>query len=398
MCDMDIFEKCYSWTKAKEVMAKGLYPYFREIESGQDTEVYIHGKKMLMLGSNSYMGLTNHPEVKQAAIDAINKYGTGNAGSRFLNGTLDIHRKLEEKLADFLGTESALLYGTGYQTNVGVISCLVGPRDYIITDKMDHASIFDAARFSFGKTLKFKHNDMTDLERVLKSCSENGNRGKLIVVDGVFSMEGDIVKLPDVVKLAKKYEARLLVDDAHGTGVLGKNGRGTPTHFDLVNDVDLLVITFSKSFASLGGAVLASEKVIHYLKHHSRSLIFSASMPPPAVQAVSMAIDIIKREPERIEKLWHNTHKMKKGLVDMGFDTGISETPIIPVLIGEMEECFTFWRMLTDEGIFVNPVVPPAVPAGQCLIRTSYMATHTDEQLDRALDAFYRIGKKLNKI
>ncbi len=394
---MDIFHKCFSYTEAKEYIARGLYPYFREIESGQDTEVFINGKKMLMLGSNSYMGLTSHPEVKQAAVDAINKYGTGNAGSRFLNGTLDIHRKLEEKLADFIGTESALLYGTGYQANVGAIGCLVGPKDYIITDKMDHASIFDAARFSFGKTIKFKHNDMEDLERILKTCDEE-NRGRLIVVDGVFSMEGDIIKLPEVVRLAKKYHARVLVDDAHGTGVLGKRGQGTTSHFGLEADVDIIVVTFSKSFASLGGAVLAKEPIIHYLKHHSRALIFSASMPPAAVQSVSKAIDIIKREPERIDKLWHNTNKMKKGFEDMGYNTGVSETPIIPVVIGEMDDCFKFWKMLTDDGIFVNPVVPPAVPHGQCLIRTSYMATHTDEQLDRALEAFHRIGKQLGVI
>jgi len=396
---MDIFDKCFSYTEAKEVMARGLYPYFREIESGQDTEVYIHGKKMLMLGSNSYMGLTSHQEVKQAAIDAINKYGTGNAGSRFLNGTLDIHRELEEKLANFIGTESSLLYGTGYQANIGVIGCLVGQRDYIIADKMNHASIFDASRFSFGKIIKYNHNDMDDLERVLKRCDEaNSTRGKLIAVDGVFSMEGDIANLPDIVNLAQKYHARILVDDAHATGVMGPHGQGTPAHFGLEKEIDILVITFSKSFASLGGAVLASESVIHFLKHHSRALIFSASMPPPSVSAVSKAIDIIKREPERIVKLWENTHKMEKGLKEMGYDTGVSETPIIPVLIGEMEECFTFWRMLTDDGIFVNPVVPPAVPPGQCLIRTSFMATHTLDQLDRALEAFYRIGKKLNKI
>mgnify|MGYP000314279675 CR=1 FL=1 len=394
----DLFEKCFGYTEAKEVMAKGLYPYFREISSGQDTEVEINGKTMLMLGSNSYMGLTSHPEVKQAAIEAIQAYGTGNAGSRFLNGTLDIHCRLEEKLADFFGTEAALLYGTGYMTNVGVIGCLIGPRDYIITDKMDHASIIDAARFSYGKTVKFKHNDMEDLERVLKICGDDPKRGKMIVVDGVFSMEGDIVKLPELVRLAEQYEARILVDDAHATGVLGRGGRGTPSHFGLEKDVDLLVTTFSKSFASLGGCVMASEPVIHYLKHHSRALIFSASMPPPAVATVSKALDIINREPERIEKLWHNTHKMYKGLKEMGYDTGVSETPIIPVLIGEMEDCFTFWRMLTDDGIFVNPVVPPAVPPGQCLIRTSYMATHTDKQLDKALDSFYRIGKKLKII
>ncbi len=394
----DLFEKCFGYTEAKEVMAKGLYPYFREISSGQDTEVEINGKTMLMLGSNSYMGLTSHPEVKQAAIEAIQAYGTGNAGSRFLNGTLDIHCRLEEKLADFFGTEAALLYGTGYMTNVGVIGCLIGPRDYIITDKMDHASIIDAARFSYGKTVKFKHNDMEDLERVLKICGDDPKRGKMIVVDGVFSMEGDIVKLPELVRLAEQYEARILVDDAHATGVLGRGGRGTPSHFGLEKDVDLLVTTFSKSFASLGGCVMASEPVIHYLKHHSRALIFSASMPPPAVATVSKALDIINREPERIEKLWHNTHKMYKGLKEMGYDTGVSETPIIPVLIGEMEDCFTFSRMLTDDGIFVNPVVPPAVPPGQCLIRTSYMATHTDKQLDKALDSFYRIGKKLKII
>lgn len=394
----DLFTKCFDYKEAKEVMAKGLYPYFREIESGQDTEVFIDGRKMLMLGSNSYMGLTNHPDVKEAAKAAIDKYGTGNAGSRFLNGTLDIHRKLEEKLADYIGTEAALLYGTGYQTNVGVIGCLIGPRDYIITDKMDHASIFDASRFAFGKTVKFKHNDMEDLERVLKLSDEKGAQGKLIVVDGVFSMEGDIANLPDIVKLAKKYNARTLVDDAHGTGVLGPQGRGTVAHFGLEAEVDLIVITFSKSFASLGGAVLASESVIHYLKHHSRALIFSASMPPANVESVSKAVDIILNEPERIERLWEITHKMKKAFNDLGFDTGVSETPIIPVLIGEMEDCFKFWRMLTDEGIFVNPVIPPAVPHGQCLIRTSYMANHTNDQLDRSIEAFARIGRQLNII
>lgn len=376
----------------------GLYPYFREISSAQDTEVLINGKKMIMLGSNSYLGLTTHPEVKEAAIQAVAKYGTGNAGSRFLNGTLDIHQELEEKLARFTGKQAALLYGTGYMTNVGVIGGLAGPRDILFIDKMDHASIYDACRFSFAKkVVKYNHNDMADLEKKLKQF-DDPEMGKLIVSDGIFSMEGDIAKVPEMVGLAKKYNARLMLDDAHSTGVLGPMGEGTAKHFNLTDAVDLIMMTFSKSFASLGGAVCGEADVIHFLRHHSRAVIFSASMPPSAVAAVSKSLEIMQREPQRIKRLWDITHKMQKELTGMGYEIGVSETPIIPLITKEMETSFKFWRMVTDEGLFVNPVVPPAVPDGSCLIRTSYMATHTDQQLDFALEVFKKTGKTLGII
>lgn len=395
---MDFFEKCYQFTEAKKYMEMGLYPYFREISTAQDTEVYIDGKKYIMLGSNSYLGLTVNPEVKEAAIKAIEKYGTGNAGSRFLNGTLDIHRELEEKLAAFVGKQAAVLYSTGYQSNVGVIGGLASPRDIIFIDKMDHASIYDACRFSFAKkVVKYNHNDMADLEKKLK-LFENEDCGRLIATDGIFSMEGDIVKLPEMVALAEKYGARVLVDDAHSTGVLGPNGEGTARHFGLDNKVDIIMMTFSKSFASLGGAICAEEDVIHFLKHHSRSLMFSASMPPASVAAVLKSLEILKREPERIQRLWDITHKMQKEITGMGYEIGVSETPVIPILTKDVEVTFKFWRMCTDHGLFINPVVPPAVPNGSCLIRTSYMATHTDAQLDFALDVFKKTGKSLGII
>ncbi len=394
---MDFFEKCYNYTTAKDFMKMGLYPYFREISSSQDTEVTIKGSKMIMLGSNSYLGLTTHPEVKEASIKAIEKYGTGNAGSRFLNGSLDIHAQLEEKLANLLGKEAALLYGTGYQTNVGVIGGLAAPGDYIYIDKMDHASIIDACKFSYGKVVKFNHQDMDDLEKKLK-LHEKKDVGKLIVVDGVYSMEGDISNIPAISKLAKKYNARFLVDDAHSTGVLGPNGEGTAAHFGMTDEVDLITTTFSKSFASLGGVVAGSEDVIHFLKHHSRALIFSASMPPSSAAAVLKSIEIMKREPERIKRLWEITRKMQKEIKAMGYDIGVSETPIIPIFIGTMEKTFKFWKGVTDQGLFVNPVVPPAVADGSCLIRTSYMATHTDEQLDFALEVFKKTGQALGII
>lgn len=395
---MDFFEKCYGFQEAKKFMQMGLYPYFREISSAQDTEVLINGKKMIMLGSNSYLGLTTHPEVKEAAIQAVAKYGTGNAGSRFLNGTLDIHQELEEKLARFTGKQAALLYGTGYMTNVGVIGGLAGPRDILFIDKMDHASIYDACRFSFAKkVVKYNHNDMADLEKKLKQF-DDPEMGKLIVSDGIFSMEGDIAKVPEMVGLAKKYNARLMLDDAHSTGVLGPMGEGTAKHFNLTDAVDLIMMTFSKSFASLGGAVCGEADVIHFLRHHSRAVIFSASMPPSAVAAVSKSLEIMQREPQRIKRLWDITHKMQKELTGMGYEIGVSETPIIPLITKEMETSFKFWRMVTDEGLFVNPVVPPAVPDGSCLIRTSYMATHTDQQLDFALEVFKKTGKTLGII
>jgi len=389
---MDIFEKCYQYKDADEVRALGFYPYFRPISSGQDTEVYINGKKYLMLGSNSYLGLTNDPRVKEAAIKAIEKYGTGCAGSRFLNGTLEIHEELERELALFTHKEAALLFSTGFMVNQGVIAYLAGKNDVIIIDSLDHASIIEGTRLTFAKTFRFKHNDMEDLEIKLKNA---GDAGKLIVIDGIFSMEGDIAKLPEIVKLAKKYKARIMVDDAHSIGVLGKNGRGTANHFGLDDDVDLIMGTFSKSFASLGGFVAGPAKVIDYLRHNSRTLIFHASPTPASVAAAKKALEIMLTEPERIEKLWKNTRKMLKGFKEIGYDTGIAETPIIPLIIGDDMLCFKLWKELSDAGIFVNPVVHPAVPKGRALIRTSYMATHTDEQLDFALDVFDKLGKKL---
>jgi 8-amino-7-oxononanoate synthase len=393
--EADIFEKCYRFTAAKEIIDAGIYPYFRTIESAQDPQVIVGGKKMIMIGSNNYLGLTNHPKVKEAAIEALRKYGSGCAGSRFLNGTLDIHVDLETKLARFMRKQAALVFSTGFQTNLGVISALAGKDDVIFIDKMDHASIIDGCRLSFSEVKKYRHNDMEDLERLLQQYNE---KGKLIITDGVFSMEGDIVNLPGVVKLAKKYGARVMVDDAHGIGVLGKAGRGTAEHFDLEDDVDLIMGTYSKSLASIGGFIAASEEVIHYIKHIARPLIFSASPPPASVASVSAAIDIIEEEPERRERLWHNTDKMLNGFKALGFDTGQSKTPIIPLIVGDDQKAFTMARMLHDKGIFANVAVSPAVPNGRALIRTSYMATHTDEQLDRVLKAFEEVGKALGII
>ena len=391
----DLFEKCGKFTKARDLMSVGLYPYFRVVESAQEPEVIISGKRMIMVGSNNYLGLTNHPAVKEAALKAIEKYGTGCAGSRFLNGTLNIHVELEKKLAMFIRKESALVFSTGFQVNLGVISALVGKDDVVIIDKMDHASIIDGCRLSYGEVRKFRHNDMADLERVLQ---QNNGRGKLIVVDGVFSMEGDIVNLPRVVELAKAYGARLMVDDAHGIGVLGKTGRGTAEHFGLEEEVDLIMGTYSKSLASIGGFIAGSEEVIHYIKHFARSLIFSASPPPASVAAVSAAVDIIEHEPERIMRLWKNTEKMLAGFRGMGFQVGPSETPIIPIIVGDNELAFKMAMMLQEEGVFANVAVSPAVPDGKALIRTSYMATHTEEQLDRVLSAFQKVGRAVGLI
>jgi len=391
----DIFDKCRNYTTAREVMAAGLYPYFHVVESEQSPEVIVEGRKMIMLGSNNYLGLTSHPKVKEAAIEAVRKYGSGCAGTRFLNGTLDIHVKLEEKLASFFRKEAALTFSTGYQTNLGIISSLAGKHDVVVIDKLDHASIIDACRLSYAEIKKFRHNDMENLEYVLKEC---GSRGKLVVVDGVYSMEGDIAPLPDIVRICKKYGARIMVDDAHGIGVLGETGRGTVEHFGLENEVDIIMGTYSKSLASIGGFVAASEEVIHYMKHSSRPLIFSASPPPASVAAVIAALDIIDQEPERRERLWHNTNKMMKAFQQMGYDTGVAETPIIPLLMGKMERAFMMWRALNDGGVFSNPVIPPATTPGRCLIRTSYMATHTDEMLDRALEVIEKAGRQLGVI
>jgi 8-amino-7-oxononanoate synthase len=392
---IDIFEKCRKFTAARELRERGVYPFFRMIESAQEPEVVMHGRRMIMVGSNNYLGLTNHPKVKEAAIDAIKKYGTGCAGSRFLNGTLDIHVELEAKLARFMRREAALVFSTGFQVNLGVIAAIVGKDDVVVIDKMDHASIVDGCKLSYGEVKRFKHNDMADLERVL---SEHNGRGKLVVVDGVFSMEGDIIDLPETLGIIKRHGARLMVDDAHGIGVLGKSGRGTAEHFGLEQEVDLIMGTYSKSLASIGGFVAGDAEVIDYIKHFARALIFSASPPPASVAAVSAALDIIEHEPERIERLWKNTRKMLGGFKSLGFAVGPSQTPIIPIIVGEDETAFKMVMMLQEAGIFANVAVSPAVPPGKALIRTSYMATHTDEQLDRVLDVFAHVGKTLGLI
>jgi len=378
-------------------MAAGYYPYFQPIESGAANEVVIKGKKVIMIGSNNYMGLTQDPRVKEAAIKAVQKYGSGCTGSRYLNGTLDIHVELEERLAAFMKREAALVFSTGMQTNLGTISAIAGKDDLIFGDRDNHASIVDACRLSFAKLVKFRHNDMNDLERLLERFKDHPG-GKLIVVDGVFSMGGDIVNLPRLVELARRYGARVMVDDAHSTGVLGANGRGTGEHFGLEDQVDIVMSTFSKSFASIGGFIAADEDVIHYIKHMARSFIFSASPPPAAVATVLACLDIIINEPERREKLWKNVRKMKQGFQELGFNTGNSETPIIPIIIGDDMKTFLLWKRLFEDGVFTNPVVSPAVPPGMSLLRTSYMATHTDEELDIVLEKFKVHGKALGII
>ncbi len=388
-----MFEKCINFTEAEKVKSLGVYPYFRAISSGQDTEVTIDGRKMIMIGSNNYLGLTSHPKVKEAAMQAVERFGSGCTGSRFLNGTLELHEELEDRLAKFMKKEAALVFSTGFQTNLGTISTLVTRKDYVIIDRSVHASIVDACRLSYGTVLKFKHNDMADLSRVLSNCEDNA--GKLIAADGVFSMEGDIANLPEIVPLAKKYNARLLVDDAHSIGVLGEHGRGTAEHFGLEDKADLVMGTFSKSFASLGGFIAGSERVINYIKHFSRALIFSASPPPSAVATCLAALDIIENEPERRERLWQITRRMNKEYKVLGFDIGTTQTPIIPIYIGDDMKTFQFWRMLSDEGIFVNPIISPAVAPGLQLLRTSYTATHTDQQMDRVLEAFRKVGKRM---
>ncbi|OGC09019.1 8-amino-7-oxononanoate synthase [candidate division KSB1 bacterium RBG_16_48_16] len=395
----DLFSKCSTGVsaRAREVAAKGLYPYFKAIQSGADSEVIIDGKKMIMIGSNNYLGLTQDERVKKAAIEAIEKFGSGCTGSRFLNGTLSLHEELEEKLARFMNTEATLVFSTGFQTNQGAISALVGRNDLVVGDNENHASIVDGTRLSFGKALKYRHNDMNDLDKVLSINHKDGG-GILVVTDGVFSMGGDIVNLPDLVKVAQKHQARIMIDDAHAIGVLGKNGRGTAEHFGLEDQVDLVAGTFSKSFASIGGFIAGPEEVVHFVKHTSRALIFSASPPPAAVATVIACLDILQKEPERRERLWTNYHKMKKAYIQMGFNTGCSETPIIPIIIGDDEKTFGFWRLLFENGIFANPIISPAVPPGSSLIRTSYMATHTEQELDKVLGIFEKLGKKFGII
>jgi 8-amino-7-oxononanoate synthase len=388
-----LLEKVRRFQDARRVRELGLYPYFRTIDSAQDTEVMIRGKKVLMLGSNSYLGLTNHPKVKEAALEAVRKYGTGCAGSRFLNGTLDIHLRLEEELADLVQKKAVLLYSTGFQVNLGVISALVGRGDYVLGDKSNHASIVEGCRLARGEFVRFVHRDMAALERRLETLDPEA--GKLIVVDGVFSMEGDIIQLPELCRLARRSRAVLMVDDAHALGVLGKQGAGTASHFGLTDQVDLIMGTFSKSLASLGGFIAAEPDVIDYLKHYSKALMFSASMSPANVGAVLAALRIMRSEPERMERLWRNTERMKQGLISLGFDLGASETPVLPVYVREMLRTFRFCQRLEEEGVFVNPVVAPGVVPGQELIRISLMATHTDEQIDFALDKLGRIGREL---
>jgi len=388
-----LLDKVAKFTRPDELRNAGLYPYFRVIESEQDTEVTINGEKVLMFGSNSYLGLTNHPEIKKASIDAINKYGCGCAGSRFLNGTLDIHLELEEKLAEYVGKEAALVFSTGFQVNLGVIGALLGRNDYLILDELDHASILEGARLSFAKVLKFRHNNMESLEKILKNCDRN--RVKLIVVDGIFSMDGDITNLPGIAQLADKYNATIMVDDAHSLGVIGHNGSGTSSHFNLTDKTHLIMGTFSKSLASIGGFIASDNATIDFLKHNARSLIFSASIAPAATASVIAALDVIKREPERIDQLWANTNFALAELKRLGFDTGVSCTPIVPIYIRDDAKTFMLAKMLLAEGIFVNPVTSPAVAKEEALIRFSLMATHTKEQIEIAIDKIYKVAKQL---
>jgi len=374
----------------------GLYPYFRMIGSGQDPIVTMDGAQVIMLGSNNYLGLTNHPEVKEAAGRALAAYGTGTAGSRFLNGTLDIHVELEEKLAAFMRREAAVTFSTGFQVNLGVISSLIDRRDVVILDSLDHACILDGARLSYGRMLKFPHNDMGALEERLRSVGDD--RSAMIVVDGVFSMEGDLADLPGIVELKRKFGARLMVDDAHGVGVMGERGCGTAEHFGLDDDADLVMGTFSKSLAAVGGFVVGEQPVIDFIKHNARSLMFSAAPPPASVATVIKALEIIEREPERRQQLWANTEYMKAEFTGMGWDTGHSESPVIPLVVGEDLAAFKMTMRLQEEGVFANPVVSPAVPPGRAMIRTSYMATHTRDHLDRALEAFQKVGRELGVI
>lgn len=390
---LPLLEKVRNYHSADQVRAMGLYPYFRTISSAQDTEVIMNGQTVLMLGSNSYLGLTNDPRIKEATEAAVRKYGSGCAGSRFLNGTLDLHIQLEREIAQLMKKEAVLLYSTGFQVNLGVVSTIVGKDEYILADKANHASLVEGCRLSLGKTLRFGHNDMEALGRRLEQLPHEA--GKLIVADGVFSMEGDIIKLPELVRLAKKHNAAVMVDDAHGIGVLGKHGSGTASHFGLEDDVHLIMGTFSKSLASLGGFIASDAATIDYLKHNSRTLVFSASMSPANAAAVLAALKIMINEPERIAQLWKNTERMKQGLISLGFHLGDSETPILPVYVHDMLKTFQFCKRLEQEGVFVNPVVSPGVPVGDELLRVSLMATHTFAQIDRALEKFQKVGKEL---
>jgi 8-amino-7-oxononanoate synthase len=392
---VDIFEKCYGFTQAKEAIAAGIYPYFLPLTDSEGTEAIYKGRRLIMCGSNNYLGLTTHPKVRAAAEEAIRKYGTSCTGSRFLNGTLEMHEELERELAKFVNKEAALVFSTGMQTNLGTISALVSRGDVVILDKDDHASIVDGARLSWGETKRFRHSDMKDLEHVLSSIPEQ--KGKLVVVDGLYSMGGDIAPLPEIAPLCKKYGARLMVDDAHAIGVLG-GGRGTAAHYGMTEQVDIIMSTFSKSFASLGGFIAGDEPVVHFVKHFARSMIFSASIPPSNAAAALAALEVMRTEPERIQRLHEIAEYMRKSYRQLGFNTLHSTTPVIPILIGDTMKTVMVWKMLFDNGVFVNPVLSPGVPVGQELLRTSYMATHTNEQLDRVLSVFEQVGKQVGLI
>jgi len=392
---VDIFAKCSEFTAAREAIAGGYYPFFIPLDDTEGTEVVINGRRLIMIGSNNYLGLTTDPRVRQAAMDAVAKYGTSCTGSRFLNGTLKLHLELERELAEFVGKESALVFSTGYQTNLGTISALVGRGDVVITDRDDHASIIDGCRLSYGEMKRFLHNDMNSLERVLQGCDES--QGRLVVVDGLYSMGGDIAPLPEIVALCKRYGARLMVDDAHAMGVLG-DGRGTAAHFGLTKEVDLTMGTFSKSFASLGGFIAGDDDVVHYIQHMGRSMIFSASAPAANVAAAAAALKVMKEEPERRTRLLAIAARMRSEYTRMGFNIGQSQSPIIPIYINNDEATLAIWKALFEAGVYTNPVLPPGVPPGKSLLRTSYMATHTDAQMDRVLETFNSVGKKLGII
>ena len=393
---VDLFEKCRSYTAADEARARGIYPYFLEVESATDTRSIVSGRKVIMVGSNNYLGLTTHPKVKEAAVKAIEKYGSGCTGSRFLNGNLDIHRILEERLAAFTKKEAVLVFSTGFQTNLGAISTLVGKDDVVFVDREDHASIMEATRMVWGKVVKFKHNDMADFERLVQN--NNDCAGRLVVVDGVYSVTGELCPVPELCDVAAKYDVKVMVDDAHGIGVLGRCGAGTCDHFGVGDRVDIIMGTFSKSFASLGGFLAGERVVIEYIRHNARALIFSAAMPPPAVAACLAALDVMQAEPERMERLMEITRRMKEGFEGLGFTVKPSGAAILAVLIGDMWQAILFWKELFDNGVYANVFVPPGVAPGQSLIRTSYMATHSDAEMDEVLGVFEKAGKKLGLI
>ncbi|MDR0485358.1 MAG: aminotransferase class I/II-fold pyridoxal phosphate-dependent enzyme [Elusimicrobiota bacterium] len=395
MGKLDVLQKCFDFTRANELRNLNWYPYFNRVETAQGPEVIVDGAKKIVVCSNNYLGLANHPKVVEASMAAAKKYGTSGTGSRLLNGTTDLHYKVEKKFADFVGKEDAILFTTGHHSNLGALQSLVGKGEMFICDKLDHASIIDGCRLSFGEMVRFRHNDMDDLERQLKRYED---KAKLIVVDGIFSMEGDIAKLPEISKLAKKYECRIFVDEAHSLGVLGENGRGTGEYFNMTEDIDVLMATASKSLASVGGFIAGKKEVIDYIKSVARSLIFTASLPPSSVGAIDAALDIIKEEPQRRIRLLETAQKMLSEFKRLGFKTTKSQSPIIPLIVGSDETAFKMWRMLFDAGVFASPVITPAVPEGQAIIRTSYIASHTDEQLNFILEKFEKIGKELGII